>query len=218
MRNFPVIMIFLLLLLAGCLSGGESENIRQLQAAEVRGYQGENLSSIGDFRENSIKGPQFVDISSYRLMVSGMVENPLSYSYSEVLSERKYSKVVTLHCVEGWSVRILWEGVLLKDLLKDAGIRPEADTVIFRAYDGYTTSLPLDYIINNNIMIAYKMNNVTLPPERGFPFQLVAEDKWGYKWIKWITDIEISDDSAYRGYWERRGYSNIGDLNGPKFE
>jgi DMSO/TMAO reductase YedYZ molybdopterin-dependent catalytic subunit len=54
---------------------------------------------------------------------------------------------------------------------------------------------------------------VTLPPERGFPFQLVAESKWGYKWIKWVTEIELTDDAGYRGYWESRGYSNIGDLD-----
>lgn len=47
-------------------------------------------------------------------------------------------------------------------------VNPEANTVIFHAYDGYTTSLPLDYIIDNNIMLAYKMNDVTLLPERGF--------------------------------------------------
>ena len=67
-------------------------------------------------------------------------------------------------------------------------------------------------------MLAYKMNEVVLPPERGFPFQLVAEEKWGYKWIKWVTEIELSDDESYRGYWEQRGYSNNGDLNKGFFE
>jgi DMSO/TMAO reductase YedYZ molybdopterin-dependent catalytic subunit len=57
------------------------------------------------------------------------------------------------------------------------------------------------------------MNNATIPPERGFPFQLVAESKWGYKWIKWITKIEVSNNTDYQGYWESRGYSNLGDLN-----
>lgn len=61
-------------------------------------------------------------------------------------------------------------------------------------------------------MIAYKMNNVTIPPERGFPFQLVAESKYGYKWIKWITKIELSDDPTYERYWENYGYSNTADL------
>jgi DMSO/TMAO reductase YedYZ molybdopterin-dependent catalytic subunit len=124
-----------------------------------------------------------------------------------------YKKVVTLDCVEGWSVTILWEGMLVRDLLEEAGPLENAEIVIFHAYDGYTTSLPIDYIINNDLLIAYKMNDVVLPPARGFPFQLVAESKWGYKWIKWITEIEVSDDTSYMGYWERRGYSNSADLD-----
>jgi len=61
--------------------------------------------------------------------------------------------------------------------------------------------------------MAYAMNGVTLPPERGFPFQLVAEDRWGYKWAKWIETIELSDNPNYRGYWEQRGYSITADIN-----
>jgi DMSO/TMAO reductase YedYZ molybdopterin-dependent catalytic subunit len=119
--------------------------------------------------------------------------------------------------VEGWSVTVLWEGVLVRDILDEAGVRSEANTVIFHAHDGYSTSHPLDYFYDNDIIMAYRMNNVTMPPERGYPFQLVAEDRWGYKWIKWITRIELSDDPDYRGYWERRGYNQEGDYSGPKF-
>ena len=99
-------------------------------------------------------------------------------------------------------------------MIEAADVDPNANTVIFYAYDGYSTALPLDFIIDNNIMIAYKMNNVTLPPERGFPFQLVAESKLGYKWIKWLTltSIELSDNTGYLGYWERRGYPNNADV------
>lgn len=57
------------------------------------------------------------------------------------------------------------------------------------------------------------MNNITIPSERGFPFQLVAESKWGYKWIKWITEINLSSNQEYRGFWESVGYSNDGDLS-----
>ncbi len=97
-----------------------------------------------------------------------------------------YEKVVTLDCVEGWSVDILWEGVLLSDVLSEAGATGDgASVVIFRCADGYSTSLPLDYLTENDILLAYRMNGVELPPERGFPFQLVAEDRWGYKWAKW---------------------------------
>jgi DMSO/TMAO reductase YedYZ molybdopterin-dependent catalytic subunit len=180
----------------------------------VREYEGVDLSSINAFRENSIRGPQQIDVEDYTLSITGLVTNSTSYTYDEVLSRyQHYKKVVTLDCVEGWSATILWEGVLVKDLLAEAGPLENAKVVIFHAYDGYTTSLPIDYIMDNDILMAYKMNDVILPPERGFPFQLVAESKWGYKWIKWITEIELSDDASYRGYWESRGYSNSGDLD-----
>jgi DMSO/TMAO reductase YedYZ molybdopterin-dependent catalytic subunit len=180
-----------------------------LQYAEVREYEGQDLSSINDFRENSIKGPQYIDLESYRLNVTGLVENPLTFTYDEVVNgSQSYQKVVTLYCVEGWDVTLLWEGVLVEDLIEQAQALPEAEVVIFHAYDGYTTSLPLDYIVEQDILMAYRMNEVDLPPERGAPFQLVAESRLGYKWIKWITEIELSDDVEYKGFWERRGYSN----------
>lgn len=196
----------------------KSENIKNLQSIEVQEYHGENLSSVADFRENSIKGVQHIDIANYTLAIDGLVNNPLHLKYEGVLKHDKYSKVVTLNCVEGWSAKILWEGVLIKDLLNEAGIKDTANTVIFYAYDGYTSSLPLDYIIDNDIILAYKMNGVTMPPERGFPFQVIAEDKWGYKWVKWVTKIELSDNPNFKGYWEKAGYNQNGDLNGPKFE
>jgi DMSO/TMAO reductase YedYZ molybdopterin-dependent catalytic subunit len=205
-----IIMVSLLILFAGCVS---RQGPQSLPAAEVRSYQGNDLSSINDFRENSIKGPQDVNIAEYRLTVTGLTDRTDVYTYNEVLAKNPhYTKVVTLFCTEGWDATILWEGVLVRDLISSAGVNPRATTVIFTAHDGYTTSLPLDYVINRDILMAYRMNNVTLPAERGYPFQLVAEDKWGYKWIKWIEKIELSDNAGYRGYWERRGYSNTGDL------
>jgi DMSO/TMAO reductase YedYZ molybdopterin-dependent catalytic subunit len=209
-----VMMIMAAVAIAGaCQAGGSSTNVDDLAPAEIREYEGTDLSSIADFRENSIKGPQQIDLESYRLKIDGLVENPLEYTLEEATDNHQgYRKVVTLNCVEGWRVTILWEGVLVKDLIEAAKASPEANTVIFHAYDGYTTSLPLDYVVRQNIMLAYKMNGVVLPPERGAPFQLVAESKWGYKWIKWVTRIELSDDPDYEGYWESRGYSNDGNL------
>jgi DMSO/TMAO reductase YedYZ molybdopterin-dependent catalytic subunit len=210
----------MLLSLAGC--GTEktmNKNTDELKPVEVKEYEGEKLSSINDFQENSIGGPQHVDKEKYRLSVTGLVTKPGEYTYDRAISSYKtYKKVVTLDCVEGWSVTILWEGILLKDLLAEAAPAANAKVVIFHAYDGYTTSLPLDYILNNDILLAYKMNDVALPAERGFPFQLVAESKWGYKWIKWVTKIELSDNVSYKGYWERRGYANDADLDKGFFE
>jgi len=92
-----------------------------LAPVEVREYEGVDLSSINAFRENSIKGPQEIDVESYTLRITGLVTNSTSYTYDEVLNRyQHYKKVVTLDCVEGWSVTILWEGLLVRDLLAEA--------------------------------------------------------------------------------------------------
>ena len=186
----------------------------QLDPVEIREYQGERLSSLNDFRENAIKGTQRVEINEYVLEIAGLVQETKKYSYNEVIDNfDHYKKVATLDCVEGWIVKILWEGILVKDLIGKDNITPDAKIIIFHAYDGYTTSFPIDYIFDNNILLAYKANEITLPFNRGFPFMLVAESKWGYKWIKWVTKIKISDDETYRGFWESRGYANDGDID-----
>jgi DMSO/TMAO reductase YedYZ molybdopterin-dependent catalytic subunit len=213
---YKYLFLLLTLLLFGC---GTSNNdtaietdLEELTKIEVTEYEGQDLSSLTDFRENSIKGPQYIDLDDYTLTIDGLVEQPVSLSYDEVLDNQKYTKVVTLHCVEGWSVDILWEGILLADLFEGVNVQETADTVIFYSEDGYSTALPLQTIMDRQLMLAYKMNGVELPPERGFPFQLVAEDKLGYKWIKWITRIELSDDADYEGYWEQRGFDNEADV------
>jgi DMSO/TMAO reductase YedYZ molybdopterin-dependent catalytic subunit len=212
---FGFLVVFVIaagILFSGCVQ--QEEAAESVDYVEITEYEGEDLSSIDDFRENSIKGPQHIDKESYALRITGLVAHPQTYSYDEVVGDfHPYKKVVRLDCVEGWSVTIFWEGVLVRDLIAEANPESNATVVIFHAYDGYTTSFPLDYILDNDIIMAYEMNNVTLPSERGFPFELVAESKWGYKWIKWITEIELSDDVTYRGYWESRGYSKTGDLN-----
>lgn len=215
MRRKVIILIIVLAIISVTFIWAEYQKTQsiKLDAAEVKDYQGQKLSSVNDFRENSIKGPQYINKSNYHLEVTGMVETPRNYTYDEVVNRQNYEKVVTLHCVEGWDVNILWRGVIIYDLINDSKPLNGSNTVIFYAYDNYSTAFPLNYLRSNQIIMAYKMNNATIPPERGFPFQLVAENKWGYKWIKWITRIEVTNNSSYQGFWESRGYSLSGDLN-----
>ena len=216
-KNYFISLILLIIIITN-LSGCLQQDLK-LDSVEIREYNGEDLSSKNNFRENSIKGPQYIDQENYTLTIKGLVNYQKNYTYDEVINNfQSYKKVITLHCVEGWSVKILWEGVLVEDIIDQSGPLENANTIIFHAYDGYTTSLPIEDVRENKILLAFKMNNVTLPPERGWPFQLVAESKWGYKWIKWVTEIEISSNSYYKGYWERRGYSNTADLNDSFFD
>jgi DMSO/TMAO reductase YedYZ molybdopterin-dependent catalytic subunit len=184
----------------------------RFRAGEIQEFQGKFLSPAVGPRDNSIAGVQKVDISKYSLQINGLVNQPIQMSYDEVKALPAYERLITLHCVEGWDATLLWKGVLIEDLLNKAGVRTEAVTVIFHGVDNYTTSIPLATVRERKMILAYMSNGLPLPPEMGYPFIVVAEDKLGYKWARWVTRIELSSDKNYAGYWEQAGYSNSADV------
>ncbi|AKB29397.1 TMAO/DMSO reductase [Methanosarcina siciliae T4/M] len=218
MKPIHSLLIFSVVFTAfsGCVSDRGGTGVYDNQT-ETLSYQGQQLTPIAQQRNNAIKGTQYIDRENCRLQVDGLVENPRNFTYEEITGLPQTSKVVDLNCVEGWSFNAKWTGVKIAEIFDEVGVMDNATTVIFYSADGYSTSLDKDYLLENDIILAYKLNDVTLPPERGFPLQLVAEDKYGYKWAKWIVRIELSN-SPYRGYWEEFGYNNIADVGGPAFE
>jgi DMSO/TMAO reductase YedYZ molybdopterin-dependent catalytic subunit len=187
---------------------------------EATEFLGKKLTPINEQLNNALAGTQNIDRATYRLAIGGLVEQPLNLSYEDLTSLKQVSKLMDLDCVEGWNFTAKWTGPSLNDIFDKAKIKPQAKIAIFYSTDatnGYS-SLDLEYIRSNNIIIALKLNDVTLPPERGFPFQVVAESKYGYKWAKWITRIELSDNTSFRGYWESNGYNNDATVGGPAFE
>lgn len=198
------------------LPTGEVPASSTLPEVEAKEFQGIALTPLSAMGNNAITGTQYIDRNTYRLHVTGLVEKKLSYSYSELLSLPSYSEVAWMPCVEGWGFTAKWTGFRVADLLSLAGLEPNATYVVFRCSDGYTTGLPIAYLSGNQTLMAYGINDVTLPPERGFPFQLVAVNKYGYKWAKWVTSIEVGD-KVVAGYWESRGYSNNGDAGSYPF-
>ena len=179
---------------------------------EITDYQGARLDPAIGPSDNSIKGIQYVDPEGFVLKIDGLVDRTVELDIAQVRALPDYQRLVTLHCVEGWEATILWRGSLLADLINLAGAKSTANTVIFEAVDGYTTSLPLDYVLSNQLILAYEANGLDLPPEMGYPFIVVAEAKRGYKWARWVNHITLSDDTEYRGYWESRGFSNKADV------
>ena len=134
-----IIAIVLIALIAVYLQAFPTKT---LYPTEIRQYQGQNLSSINDVYENAIKGTQYINQTTYRLTVTGLVNKTIQSTYDEVVNNHQnYQQVVTIYCVEGWNAKILWEGILVKDLLQEAGVSPNATVVIFHASDGYTTAL-----------------------------------------------------------------------------
>ena len=184
---------------------------------EATEFQGVKLTPIKDQLNNALKGTQIINKDTYTLTVNGLVDHPLTLGYADLQAYPQISQLMDLNCVEGWSFTAKWTGPALSTIFADAGVKPEAVIAIFYTADvpeGYT-SLDLNYIDANNIIVALKLNDITLPPDRGFPFQVVAMSKFGYKWAKWVTRIELSSNTNFRGYWESNGYNNNADINGP---
>jgi len=222
-RIIPVLLV-LLFLFTGCTAQVANQDPVAADAVsaatqaryrenEIKEYQGARLDPAIGPRDNSIKGIQQVDINSYTLTIDGLVDKQVTLTYEQVRVLDPYERLITLHCVEGWDATILWKGVLLDELIKMAGAKPEAVTVIFGSVDGYTTSLPLKTIRDKSLILAYSANGLGLPPAMGYPFIVVAEDKLGYKWGRWVNSITLSNDADYRGYWEQAGYSNDADIS-----
>ncbi|PKM85766.1 MAG: oxidoreductase [Firmicutes bacterium HGW-Firmicutes-11] len=222
-RNFVILTILsiLLVVLSACSDaddipdspdGVSAATEARYQEKEVREYEGVRLDPAIGPRDNSIAGVQEVDIDTYELNITGLVNEPATYRYDEVLEKESHQRLITLYCVEGWEATVLWEGVRIMDLLAEADVKEEGTIAIFHCVDGYTTSMPLELIEERDMLIAYSSNGVTLPSSMGYPFIVVAEDRLGYKWARWVNEIEVSSDSEYRGFWETRGYGNEAEV------
>jgi DMSO/TMAO reductase YedYZ molybdopterin-dependent catalytic subunit len=219
-RELIGMILIVSLLLSACSAGQttstsvstadtiSSATLSRYRENEIRDYQGVRLDPAIGPSDNSISGVQHVDINNYQLSITGLVSKPVVLTYDEVLKLTAVERLITLHCVTGWQATILWRGVQLSEIFNLATIKPEANTVIFLCADGYTTSMPISTIIDNKLIMAYSSNGLPLPDEMGFPFIVVAEDKFGYKWARWVNQIQLSADSNYKGYWESRGYDN----------
>jgi len=220
------IMIILLLfftVLGGCKTRNKTAGASQTDVVsgasraryregEITEYNGARLDpAIGPY-DNSIKGVQWVDIINYRLEITGLVENPLRLTYEEVLALEPYERRITLYCVEGWDATVLWKGVRIMEIIDMSKAKAQANTLIFHCVDGYTTSFPIQTVKDRDLILAYSANGLDLPPELGYPFIVVAEDKLGYKWARWVEIIEFSDNQGYRGFWELYGYNNDADV------
>ncbi len=153
-----------------------------------------------------------IDIAKWVLVIDGEVDNPLSLNWSEILKLPKAKSVSNFHCVEGWSViGCEWEGIRFKTITGLTKPRKSAKHVIFEARDGYSTSLTLEELSSDNVLLAYKLDGKILEEGYGFPLRLVVPEKYAYKSILWLKRIRFTAEKEL-GYWETRGYSDTADV------
>ena len=146
----------------------------------------------------------------YRLVVDGLVDRPLELTLADVQARPTTSLVRAFQCVTGWRVPgVHWSGVLLSDLLDEAGVQPEAKALRFESFDGvYTESLTLDEARRPDVIVAYSMAGKPLSREHGGPVRLYVAPMYGYKSIKWLSHIQVVD-RVEPGYWETEGNYDV---------
>jgi DMSO/TMAO reductase YedYZ molybdopterin-dependent catalytic subunit len=153
-----------------------------------------------------------IDLEKWTLVVNGEVLNPLKLSWNDFLKLPKVVSVSDFHCVEGWSVLgCKWEGVRFKEIVDLAKPKENARFVTFGCADGYATSLTLEELSAENVLLVYRLDGRDLEEGLGWPMRLVVPGKYAYKSALWITRIEFTSRKE-PGYWEVRGYSDTADI------
>ncbi|MBO8171747.1 MAG: sulfite oxidase-like oxidoreductase [Bacillaceae bacterium] len=152
-----------------------------------------------------------VDLENWDLRVFGLVEEEKRWTWEEFLQLPQTTVHNDIHCVTGWSkLDNTWEGVLVRDLLKDVKIKPEARYVMLHAEEGWTTNLPLEDFMRETSLLARKHNGEELTPDHGWPLRAVVPHLYFWKSAKWVRGIEFMKEDR-EGFWERNGYHRYGD-------
>jgi DMSO/TMAO reductase YedYZ molybdopterin-dependent catalytic subunit len=161
--------------------------------------------------------PRFVP-ASYALRIHGEVENPVTLRWSEVAGLKGAKQVSTFHCVTGWSVsNVHWEGVRASTIAELVKPKPSARYVTFQSLEApYVDQLTRSQFELSDTMLARHMNGKPVTREHGAPLRLVIPQMYGYKGVKWLSEIRY-DSAPSVGFWEQRGYdvdAYIGRSNG----
>ena len=154
--------------------------------------------------------PDF-DPDTWTLNVFGLVDKEKTWSWAEFLQLPTRTQTCDIHCVTRWSkFDTVWEGVPFKTLVETVGVRPEARFVIAHCEAGYTTNLPLDVMLADDVMLAYRFDGKPLEPDHGFPVRTLVPNRYFWKSAKWVRGIEFATEDR-PGFWEKAGYHNNGD-------
>ena len=160
-----------------------------------------------EFPVLSKSGTPPFDPETWEFRVTGAVEDELSFSWAEFQELPAETQRQDFHCVTGWSTFDReFTGVSFLELAKRAGVDDDAVHVMFSALDDYTTDLPLDACMREEVLFAWELDDEPLPRDHGGPLRVVTPHRYAYKGAKWVDGVEFLTEPEL-GYWERRGYS-----------
>ena len=163
--------------------------------------------------------PPSISPPDWELRIHGMVERELTFSYEDLIDRRLTEAWITLCCVSNEVGGDLignawWSGVLARELLAEAGVKPGADAVLQTSRDGWNCGTPLAALTDDrNAMLAVAMNGKPLPVEHGFPARMVVPGLYGYvSATKWLVDLEVTRFDKISAFWTERGWSEKGPV------
>jgi hypothetical protein len=170
------------------------------------------ITSNDDFYVTSKGAAPYLKASEWKLNIDGLVANPLTLSFSELLALPRIERVLTLECISnpiGGNAlgNAKWTGTPLKPLLERANPSRKATHTVLHAADGFSSGHPIARLWNEENFLAYQMNGEDLPPNHGYPARIFIPGKFGMKQPKWITRIEFVSKASL-GFWERQGWSD----------
>jgi len=154
--------------------------------------------------------PRF-DRQTWDFKVFGLVEEPVTLSYDELLKLPATRIVADIHCVTGWSkLDTVWEGVLFQEIIELVEMKSQAEFVMVHCDHDYTTNVPLEVLMDHDVLLAYRYDDAPLTPEHGYPLRLVVPQRYFWKSAKWVRGVELMAQDRL-GFWEVRGYHNDAD-------
>ena len=173
-------------------SSTEMESLVDKNPAEL---DTRNLETIPlkDFRTMGLSD-QMVDLKDWRLEVTGRVKKPLSLTYAQVLARPAMEKTVLLICPGFFANHGRWKGISIGGLLEEAGMEEGVTQVSFSGPENEyekVEAFPLRDVLADKVFLAYGVNRKTLPRKHGFPLRLVAEDLYGFRWVKYVYKVKV---------------------------
>jgi len=135
--------------------------------------------------------PTLVDFDTYRLKVSGKVDQELSLTYDDLRRMPKLTATPTLECVGYFKDVATWSGASLKTILEMAKVQPGSTRIVFKSADGYEIPMNLENALAPENFLAYELEGKTLPVLQGFPLRVVIPSYDGSVWVKWLLEIVV---------------------------
>ena len=148
---------------------------------------------------------------TWKLEIDGLVASPQTLDWPAFSGLRQVELTTDFHCVTTWStLDNRWSGVPFREIVERVRPGPEARFLVFGAHDGYTTNLPLDVCLDEDVLLAHSWDGRPLTRDHGGPVRMIIPKRYAWKGAKWIQRITFAAEDQ-PGFWEVRGYSNDAD-------